>query len=207
MSQRFSQNRGVILLEILLATGLLAVVTGCLLTAFQQVRRIEEELGEGMERLEASNRLIEVLRRDLLQARLILQEGGEEQRSTSLTLLMRPDPTAALDEPASRLIRYRWNSSDSSLLRVAEVPGRMAHALTLAEGDPVSFMVVGSRPGANVTAGGLGRSTSARELRVRIGIAADSSSLLQLGAGAPSREVAITLPVPIKIASNREVHL
>ena len=73
---RAGSSSGAILLEVLLAVGLLGVVIACLLTAFQGSRRVESALRAGLGELGDTQRLLETLRADLLDAEA-LALGGE----------------------------------------------------------------------------------------------------------------------------------
>ncbi len=73
-------NRGAILLEVLLAAGLLGVVIACLLTAFQGARRVERELRSGLGELGETQRLVELLRDDLRIAEALALTGAQGSR-------------------------------------------------------------------------------------------------------------------------------
>ena len=136
---RLPDRRGAILLEVLIAVGLLGVVIACLLTAFQGARRVETELRAGLGSLSDVQRLVETLRGDLLRAEA-LAIGGEG--NTRLLLFPERAATDAYLEYAPE--------PEVAQLRRTRVAGKEIETGRLLSGRRVEFAIVA--PGAEAPA-------------------------------------------------------
>lgn len=219
-------TRGAVLLEVLLATGLLGVVTACLLTGFQQARKIEGELKETLGELEESNRVIELLQRDLLRARVILREDAGRPRGTSLTMLLEPTEPGTADAGGLSLVGYHWDPAESTLVRTVELHDGPPLSVCIGRRSPVGFEIVAERAPQSVDTGlapqgfppsaedDLSHRPAARAVRVRIleGVHAELYSSLVggdasadvVGLSGASREFVIPLPVAIPVVAPEE---
>ncbi len=138
MKSRRHGPSGAVLLEVLLAVGLLGLVAGCLLSTLHQARRIETQLRGDLEDLRATGLLNDLLTTDLRQARALqMTEPG------ALTIILRPAEVGLGGMREIPTLDYTWDIADSVLVRTLHAPGEPPFSLSLARGGVAEFEVLG----------------------------------------------------------------
>lgn len=204
--------RGTVLLEILLAIGLLGVVTACLLTTFQRARQVKSHLTQDLQWLNDTSRMLEFLQRDLRQARGLLPEDLDQRPGSAITMEMNVGnsaDTAGFDQGAR--VRYSWDHAREALVRTVSESGSVPTSATLLRWGQPSFEALVSadaaydsgsdsmdadpalmQPGQNI-----------RAIRIRFSETAGDAALEP---GAPEQAYTIYLPLPLRVLSAEDVY-
>lgn len=202
-----------VLLEVLIAVGLLGVVASCLLTAFQQTRRADEQLRGDLGRIRQHEQLRGFLEADLMRARAVLLSGLDQQPGRVLQLLCVSEPgMEQLSGPV--LIEYGWDAGREVVLRTVHSQGRELSRMEVKGGTLVQFAPELDSPteGPEVIAGGHLRPTERgrrmRSLRVtrsapRVGAGSRASD--PGGDIAEAADFTIYMPVPLPVVEPGEV--
>jgi type II secretory pathway component PulJ len=211
-------EEGTLLLEVLLAVGLLGVVTTCTLAILQQSRRMERRVSETLREIAASDRMAEYLQADLLNASEVRPEGVGSLRSSSLVLTVPMPKEGASARTEEHLIAYRWQERDSQLVRSDEVRWRVPVPVTVGPPAPVEFELhpwSDDQQTPATGAAGVGLNAMAPDSREPIKIRAVSYRMLTVGTtpledaseGGPSaagQAVFVYLPVPLPAVTGRD---
>ncbi len=185
--------KGVILLEVLLAVGLLGLVATCLLSAFHQARRVETELRSTLAEVDAVNRIAQLLQDDLLETRALVNEETDDPRDRTINLLRSGD--------GSR-VRYQWDASDETFRRVVEVGDESALQLDLWRKESVAIEILSAFPGEEIDSVATALGPVAAALRVQMVPTSDGTVAWP---ATPTREFLVALPVRIPVLGEGEV--
>jgi len=133
MRKNRNNSSGAILIEVLITVGLLGLVSACLLSTFQNARRVESQVLRNLEELRASERLSELLTGDLLQARAI-------KAGTPGVLMIMLRPGSGADGLVGiPMLEYAWDPAESALVRTVHLSGEPPFSQSLRYGSLAEF--------------------------------------------------------------------
>jgi len=194
-------REGIVLLEVLMALGFVAVIGVFLLGVLRNARVLDENLSESLGRYRERTRFFDSLTADLLSARSVVVD--EERAGPAGGLVLRVAMESADFDMPTTLIAYEWDAESGALLRKRLLEDGRREATTLTLEKAVRFEPVFTTRATEDDASQDETLVSAVEVYEAV------TDTLAIG-GPPERDeaaIVFTLPVPVVVEEMENLSL